>query len=390
MTALFELSWWQLMLSALVLTHITIVAVTIFLHRSQAHRAVDLGTPINHFFRFWLWMTTGMVTKEWVAVHRLHHAKCETEEDPHSPQVKGLNKVLWGGAWLYRKASINQRTLESYGKGTPDDWLERNVYAAHPGLGITLMLVIDILLFGATAGLLIWAVQMLWIPFWAAGVINGVGHYFGYRNWNTADASTNIFPLGLLIGGEELHNNHHAFASSARLSSRWYEFDVGWFYIRLMEIFGLANVKKIAPKIRIRTDILAADFETVTAVLGNRLQVFSNFARQVVKPVAKSELCTTQHSCHENYKAVRSLLANSQKLDEAARQRLQQLLQDSHVLETVYHFQERLSGLWERTTATQEARREALQDWIRQAEATGIDALARFARQLRGYSTVKE
>ncbi|OOZ42846.1 DesA family fatty acid desaturase [Solemya elarraichensis gill symbiont] len=385
MAHLFDLSWWQLVLVALGLTHITIAGVTIFLHRSQAHKAVELSAPVNHFFRFWLWLTTGMVTKEWVAVHRLHHAKCETEGDPHSPQVEGLNRVLWLGAWLYRKASANRETLDAYGKGTPDDWLERKIYTPHPGIGISLMLIIDLILFGF-AGAVIWVVQMAWIPFWAAGVINGIGHYFGYRNWNTTDASTNIIPFGLVVGGEELHNNHHAFASSARLSSRWYEFDIGWLYIRLMQALGLARVKKVAPRIRVRKDIRIVDLDTVSAVLGNRLQVFSNYAKQVVKPVAKSELCSSRSACREKYKAVRSLLADSQRLDEAARQRLQKLLEESQLLETVYQYQERLSSLWERTAASQEARRDALQEWVVQAEDAGIDALARFARQLRGYT----
>ncbi len=385
MTYLFDLTWWQLVLVALGMTHITIAGVTIFLHRSQAHKAVELSEPVNHFFRFWLWLTTGMVTKEWVAVHRLHHAKCETEGDPHSPQVAGLNRVLWLGAWLYRKACANQETLDTYGKGTPDDWLERNIYTPHPGVGISLMLIIDLFLFGF-AGAAIWIVQMLWIPFWAAGVINGIGHYFGYRNWNTSDASTNIIPLGLIVGGEELHNNHHAFASSARLSSRWFEFDIGWFYIRLMQALGLARVKKVAPRIRVRKDIRIVDLDTVSAVLGNRLQVFSNYAKQVVKPVAKSELCSSRRACREKYKAVRGLLADSQRLDEAARQRLHKLLEESQLLETVYQYQEKLSSLWERTAASQEARRDALQEWVVQAENAGIDVLARFARQLRGYT----
>jgi len=224
------LSFWKLALVTLALTHITIASVTIFLHRHQAHRALDLSPAVSHFFRFWLWLTTGMVTKEWAAIHRKHHAKCETPDDPHSPQVLGLNRVLWGGVSLYVKESRNADTMTRYGHGTPDDWIEKRVYSRFPGLGITLMLLLDILLFGIP-GVLVWGIQMIWIPFWAAGVINGVGHYFGYRNFRAEDASTNIFPLGILIGGEELHNNHHAYASSAKLSSRWYEFDIGWMYI---------------------------------------------------------------------------------------------------------------------------------------------------------------
>ena len=369
------------------LTHITIASVTIFLHRAQAHRAVDLGPVPSHFFRFWLWLTTGMVTREWVAVHRKHHAKCETEEDPHSPQVEGLNRVLWGGAWLYRKATQDHEMLDKYGRGTPDDWLERNVYARMPWLGVSLMLVINLVLFGLP-GLLVWGVQMIWIPFWAAGVINGLAHFWGYRNWNTADASTNISPWGILIGGEELHNNHHAFASSARLSYRWYEFDIGWLYIRLLEMLRMAKVRKVAPRIRVRREKRTVDLDTVTAVLGNRLQVLSNFARQVVRPVTKAELCHSKASCRKQYRMARKLLSSPAKLDSAARERLQRILQESQALEVVYQYQQRLSQMWERTAASQEARLDALQEWIRQAEATGIEALESFAHQLRGY-TVK-
>jgi len=387
MHSLFDLNWWQLTLVILGLTHITIASVTVFLHRAQAHRAVDLGSVPSHFFRFWLWLTTGMVTREWVAVHRKHHAKCETEEDPHSPQVEGLNRVLWGGAWLYRKATQDSEMLEKYGRGTPDDWLERNLYARMPWLGITIMLFVDLLLFGLP-GLLVWGVQMIWIPFWAAGVINGLAHFWGYRNWNTTDASTNIAPWGILIGGEELHNNHHAFASSARLSYKWYEFDIGWLYIRLLEILGMAKVRKVAPKIRVIPEKMTVDLDTVSAVLGNRLQVLSNFARQVVRPVLKAELCDSESACRKKYRAARKLLLNQAVLDAAAREKLQRILQESQALATVYQYQQRLSQMWERTAASQEVRLESLQEWIRQAEATGVDALERFAHQLRGY-TVK-
>ena len=387
MYSLLDLNWWQLLLVTLGLTHITIAAVTIFLHRAQAHRAVDLGSVPSHFFRFWLWLTTGMVTREWVAVHRKHHARCETEEDPHSPQVEGLSRVLWGGALLYRKATQDSEMLDKYGRGTPDDWLERNLYAPMPWLGITIMLLVDLLLFGLP-GLLVWGVQMIWIPFWAAGVINGLAHFWGYRNWNTTDASTNIAPWGILIGGEELHNNHHAFASSARLSYKWYEFDIGWFYIRLLEILGMAKVRKVAPKIRVIPEKMTVDLDTVSAVLGNRLQVLSNFARQVVRPVLKAELCDSESACRKKYRAARKLLANQAVLDAAAREKLQRILQESQALATVYQYQQRLSQMWERTAASQEVRLESLQEWIRQAEATGVDALERFAHQLRGY-TVK-
>jgi len=242
----FDLPWWVYALVALALTHLTIVSVTIFLHRSQAHRALDLHSAASHFFRFWLWLTTGMVTRQWVAVHRKHHARVETLDDPHSPQQLGINRVLWGGVLLYVRESRDRQTLERYGHGTPDDWLERNIYSRFPVLGLSLMGTADIALFGPGPGTLILVTQLVWIPFWAAGVINGIGHFWGYRNWSTEDASTNIFPWGILIGGEELHNNHHASVTSAKLSNKWYELDIGWLYIRLLETFGLARVRKIA------------------------------------------------------------------------------------------------------------------------------------------------
>ena len=387
MHSLFDLNWWQLLLVTLGLTHITIASVTIFLHRAQAHRAVDLGPVPSHFFRFWLWLTTGMITKEWAAIHRKHHAKCETPDDPHSPVHKGLLTVLRKGAELYMEEAKNEETLRIYGKNCPDDWIERNLYQRFPLAGVTLMALIDIALFGAL-GITVWAVQMLWIPVLAAGVINGLGHAVGYRNFECRDAATNLLPWGILIGGEELHNNHHAFASSARLSSRWYEFDIGWAYIRLLEILRMAKVRKVAPRIRVVPEKMTVDLDTVTAVLGNRLQVLSNFARQVVRPVLKSELCHSESSCRKKYRTARKLLSNPAVLDSAAREKLQRILQESQALATVYQYQQRLGQLWERTAASQEARLESLQEWIRQAEATGVDALEHFAHQLRGY-TVK-
>jgi len=258
----FDLPWWGLILAALALTHVTIAAVTIYLHRCQAHRALELHPAVSHFFRLWLWLTTGMNTKEWAAIHRKHHAKCETAEDPHSPQVHGINRVLWLGVLLYVKESYNKETMERYGHGTPDDWIERNLYSRLPTSGVFLLLGLDLLGFGLVPGVLIWLTQIAWIPFWAAGVINGVGHFFGYRSYDVADASTNIVPWGILIGGEELHNNHHAFASSAKLSSKWYEFDIGWLYICILAALGLATVKKIAPKPRF-AEPRAVDVQTV-------------------------------------------------------------------------------------------------------------------------------
>jgi stearoyl-CoA desaturase (delta-9 desaturase) len=276
---LFDLPWWGYVVVALVLTHITIAAVTIFLHRHQAHRALDLHPIPSHFFRFWLWLTTGMVTREWAAIHRKHHAKCETEEDPHSPQTRGIRKVMWEGAELYRAEAMNQDTLQRYGHGTPDDWLERNVYRRSV-LGVSIMLVIDVIAFGAL-GLTVWAVQMAWIPIWAAGVVNGIGHYWGYRNYDCVDASRNISPWGILIGGEELHNNHHSFATSAKLSSKWYEFDIGWMYIRILEMLGLAKVKKTIPQPKFGEPKAVPDFDTLQAVVTHRYDVMTRYMRSL-------------------------------------------------------------------------------------------------------------
>jgi len=385
---LLDLSWWQLILVTLVLTHVTIVSVTVYLHRAQAHRALDLHPLLAHFFRFWLWMTTGMITREWVGVHRRHHARCETPEDPHSPQVKGLGKVLWEGAELYRDATRDTDMIERYSHGTPDDWLERRVYTPWNFVGVSLMLVIDFVLFGV-AGVAVWAIQMVWIPFFAAGVINGVGHYWGYRNFQSPDAATNISPWGILIGGEELHNNHHAFPSSARLSARWWEFDIGWMYIRLFELFRLARVRRVARKPDIQAGKTAIDMDTVKAVVTHRMYVLANFARDVIKPVTHAELCASEAHCRRVARQARRLLVRSEgSLDAVSRERLQAILERSQVLATVHRSREQLQQVWERTASSQEALLASLQQWCRDAENSGIKALQDFARSLRTYSPV--
>ena len=295
---LIDLPWWGYVLVALAFTHVTIAAVTIYLHRCQAHRALDLHPVVSHFFRFWLWMTTGMETKHWAAIHRKHHARCETAEDPHSPQVLGIAKVLREGAELYRAEAKNQETMDKFGSGTPEDWMERNVYTKHNGLGIRLMLVVNVILFGPL-GLSIWAVQMAWIPITAAGIINGIGHYWGYRNFAADDASTNIVPWGIIIGGEELHNNHHSYASSAKLSSKWYEFDIGWMYIRILETFGLARVKKIAPQVRFDWAKTRCDLDTLQAVITHRFDVMGKYGT-MLKKAYKEEIGRIQHAYHQH------------------------------------------------------------------------------------------
>jgi stearoyl-CoA desaturase (delta-9 desaturase) len=384
----FDLPWWGYVAAALVLTHITIAGVTIYLHRCQAHRALDLHPVVSHFFRFWLYMTTGMVTKEWAAIHRKHHAKCETAEDPHSPQVYGINRVLWAGVFLYVKESFNKETLERYGHGTPDDWIERHLYSKHSYVGIFTLLGLYAFAFGIIPGVLIWLTQVAWIPFWAAGVINGVGHYFGYRNYDAADASTNIVPWGILIGGEELHNNHHAFASSAKLSSKWYEFDIGWMYICILQAFGLATVKKVAPKPRFAAPKPAADFDTLHAVINNRYDVLSRYGKSLKRTYAE-ELRRLKQWSPSDAEALRSLkraMLRSQALAGAERARLAEALKKSGALATVVAMGHELSLLWERSSASKEQLLRQLQDWCSRAEASGVAQLVDFSQRLRSYA----
>jgi stearoyl-CoA desaturase (Delta-9 desaturase) len=380
-------SLWELVITTLIFTHITIVAVTVFLHRSQAHRALDLHPIVSHFFRLWLWLTTGMETKAWVAIHRKHHAKVETEEDPHSPQIFGIKKVLFEGAELYRAEAGNQETLDKYGYGTPDDWIERHLYSPLLNKGLAVMLVIDLILFGI-AGITVWAIQMLWIPFFAAGVINGIGHWWGYRNYEVRDASTNIVPWGILIGGEELHNNHHTFASSAKLSSKWWEFDIGWMYIRLFEMAGLVRVKKVAPKPLHDASKSTIDMDTLKAIITNRFQVMAKYSRLVMARVHRDEMRNAVDNTYRNLlKKTRRLLSREESLmDDSAKQNLASVLNNSASLDTVYRYKQQLQDIWKRSAASNEHLLKALQDWCRQAEATGIRALQDFVRMLQGYS----
>jgi len=386
LNGLLNLSVWELVGATLILTHITIAAVTIFLHRHQSHNALNLHPIVSHFFRFWLWLTTGMVTKEWVAIHRKHHAKCETREDPHSPQVYGIKKLLLQGSELYREEAKNQETLEKYGQGTPDDWIERNLYSRYPIIGIILMLLLDVALFGVI-GITVFAVQMLWIPIFAAGVINGIGHFWGYRNFETGDASRNISPWGILIGGEELHNNHHAHSHSARLSNKWWEFDIGWFYIRLMEIIGLARVKKMAAKIQRIDGKRLIDIETVRAIIRHRFLIMKLYGRKVIKPVLRNERRLASGYAAKLFRRVRKLLTREDiKLDGNALQTLNDALKQSKALETVYQFKQQLKELWQHSATNQAKRVERLQQWCHDAEKTGIQALQDFAAYLRSYT----
>jgi len=386
---LFDLPWWGLAIVALALTHITIAAVTIYLHRCQAHRALDLHPLPAHFFRFWLWLTTGQVTKEWAAIHRKHHARVETPEDPHSPQQLGINRVLWAGVFLYVKEGRNQDTLDRYGHGTPDDWVERNVYSKYTLTGIILMGLVDLALFGIVPGLAILAVQLVWIPFWAAGVINGVGHYWGYRSWDTPDASTNIVPMGLLIGGEELHNNHHAYATSAKFSTKWYEIDLGWLYIRILAALGLAEVKKLAPKPRLAAAKSVVDLETLQAVIANRYDVLARYAKSLRKTYAE-ELGKLKRFAPQDAELLRRirrwLSRDERRLPATEQARLAEILTKSKALETAYAMRRELAALWERSSASGEQLVGQLQDWCHRAEASGIAPLREFSIRLRSYA----
>lgn len=383
---LLNLSGWGLVIATVIMTQITIASVTIYLHRHQSHNALTLHPIISHFFRFWLWLTTSMVTKQWVAVHRKHHAKCESEEDPHSPQVLGIKKLLLQGTELYRAEARNKETQEKYGQGTPDDWLERNVYSRYPLYGVFMMLILDVVLFGVI-GITIFAIQMLWIPIWAAGVINGIGHFWGYRNFETQDASRNISPWGLFIGGEELHNNHHAHPHSARLSNKWWELDIGWFYIRLLEILGLAKVKKLAAKIQTVDGKHLIDVETVRAVIRHRFHIMKLYGRKVVKPVLKHERRSADNYVSKLLRRVRKLMTREDiQLDSSAMQTLNDALRHSKTLETVYQFKQQLKELWQHSANNQARRVERLQQWCHDAEKTGIKALQDFAAHLRSYT----
>ncbi|ABE33352.1 DesA family fatty acid desaturase [Paraburkholderia xenovorans] len=385
---LLALSWWQIVLATLVSTHITIVSVTVYLHRCQAHRALDLHPLASHFFRFWLWMTTGIVTGKWAAVHRKHHAKCETQEDPHSPQFKGIWKVLLGGAELYRTEAKNGETLRRFGHGTPVDWMERNVYEKYPDLGVSLLMVIDILLFGVV-GVSVWAIQMMWIPFWAGGVVNGLGHFWGYRNFGPPDASTNVFPIGILIGGEELHNNHHAYATSAKMSNRWYEFDIGWMYICVLSALGLAKVRKVALRPHLVKGKSVLDDETLQAVLRNRCEVMASYAR-TAEHAYRQELVRAKHMSRRERAAlmrgVRKWFRDGQPAQDGARQPVPTELCDNHAKLLVYvELREDLAAIWERSNRSREQLLCQLEAWCRRAEQSRIDALREFSLRLRHY-----
>lgn len=385
---LLDASWWHIVAFTLVTTHITIASVTIFLHRSQAHRALDLHPIPSHFFRFWLWLTTGMVTKEWVAIHRKHHAKCETPEDPHSPQTRGIKTVLLQGVELYRAEAKVQETLAKYGHQTPDDWLERHVYSRYTWQGVGLLLILDLLLFGAI-GATVWAVQMLWIPITAAGIINGLGHWWGYRNFEAPDASTNISPWGILIGGEELHNNHHTYPTSAKLSVKPFEFDIGWVYIRALEMLGLAKVRKTPPRLALGPIKPVADGKTLEAIIANRYEVMARYGAELKRAVAaeidRLKAQGTENSARwkELRLAKRWLHRDDDKIPPVVKPQIDEAVRASPSLAKLVAMREELRALWTRRNVSAEQLVADLQAWCKKAESSGIKALQEFSLKLR-------
>ena len=379
-----DIAWWQIVLFALAVTHVTMISVTVFLHRHQAHRALDLHPIASHFFRLWLWMTTGQVTKEWAAIHRKHHAKCEQADDPHSPHVYGIKKVLTQGAELYRVESKNLETMARYGHGTPDDWLERNVYTRFSWQGVGLMMIIDLYLFGAV-GLAVWALQMAWTPIMAAGIINGAAHFWGYRNFETTDASTNISPWGIIIAGEELHNNHHTYPTSAKLSVKPYEFDIGWMYISMMQAVGLAKVKKTNPKLAFGDVRPVADEKTLEALISNRYEIMAGYAKEMRRAFNEELEAMKARSADAKMLQVarRWLHRDAEKVPASAVSHLVQARAASPVLDKMVTMREELRQMWLNTSHSREHLAVELKDWCHRAEASGIAALEQFSMKLR-------
>lgn len=381
------LGWWGMALVLLVFTQLTIFAVTLYLHRSQAHRGVDFHPVIAHFFRFWTWLTTSMITKEWVAIHRKHHAKVETDEDPHSPVTKGIGTVFWRGVELYREARAMRADIEQYGRGAPEDWIERHLYTPHANLGPVALLALNAVLFGLP-GVALWAIQMAWIPFWAAGVINGLGHWWGYRNFESADTSTNLTPWAFWVGGEELHNNHHAFPSSARFSMRRWEFDIGWAVIRGLQALRLAKVLRVAPSIDVRPNIAVPDAETLKALLSHRFQAMTDYQRNVFVPALREEAAMAGAKLRKLLprRMRRGLVNDGRWLQPDCRAQLSSWVEQRPRIRVLVEHRARLAALLEARGNDAAERLKLLQAWCHEAEASGIAALQNYAARLKGYA----
>jgi stearoyl-CoA desaturase (Delta-9 desaturase) len=381
MYGLLNFSFWGYLGFTLVVMQLTLAGVTLYLHRDQAHQSIVLHPALRIFFRVWLWLTTAMITREWVAVHRKHHAMCEREGDPHSPVVFGLNKVLLEGAELYQIEAANSETVAKYSRGCPDDKLE-HFLIRNENLGIQILFAAYILLLGVP-GIIVYAIQMLTIPVLAAGVINGLGHAKGYRNFECDDAATNLVPWALFVGGEELHNNHHAFPTSAKFSVQWWEFDMGWLFISLMKPLGLVTVRRTAPKPKLAAAPRAVDIETLQAVLMNRMNVLRSYTRSVTLPVLKKEAETSAHDFMA--KAKKLLVRNPVLLDNFSKQHLSELLEANQSLKTVHEYRERLMALWDQAHMTNDNLVAHLRKWCAEAETSGVRALEEFSQNLREY-----
>ena len=388
-SGLLQSGWVGLFVYFLVVTQLTIFSVTLYLHRSQAHRGVDFHPVLAHFFRFWTWLTTSMITREWAAIHRKHHAKCETEDDPHSPMHKGIGNVLWKGGDMYREARLDRASIEQYGKGCPDDWIERHLYTPHATMGPVAMLLVNFVLFGAW-GVAIWAIQMAWIPFWAAGVINGLGHWWGYRNFETTDTATNLTPWGVWIGGEELHNNHHAFPSSAKFALRKWEFDIGWAAIKLLESVKLAKVLRVAPTLDLRPNIHVPDGETLKALVAHRFQAMTDYQRNVLKPALREEAAAAGAKLRALLprKLRKGMVDDGRWLKPDARAQLQAWIASKPRIQTLVEYRARLAEVLESRSHDAGEKLKRLQAWCAEAEASGVRALQDYAARLRGYALV--
>ena len=362
------LSVWAPIVFALVTTQITIVAITVYLHRHSAHRALELHPVLKHFFRFWLWISTGMSTREWTAVHRRHHARTETSDDPHSPIIEGLGEIVFKGVKYYRQG-ITDETLRIYGKGTPDDWLEHNVYEKREFLGIGSLAVVDLLLFGV-AGILVWAVQMVWTPFWAAGVINGIGHAWGYRNFETPDHAKNIVPWAFFIGGEELHNNHHTYPNSPKLSVKRWEFDIGWMWIRLFESMGLAKPNRVGPVVVKDLSKSEIDLDSVVGLMNDRFNVMAKFGKKVVAPMVRAQYhANIANQSRALLRRAKALICRDENvISDSDLKHLDELKVQFPNLEIVHSLRVRLSEVWKKRTASKAELHEAVRDWCQLAE----------------------
>jgi len=385
---LIEFTWLEYVVYTLVVTHITIVCITLYLHRGVCHSAIEIRPVLAHFFRFWLWLTTSMRTADWVAIHRKHHAKVETIEDPHSPAFYGISTVFLQGADLYHEEKNNKETIDKYSQNCPTDWIEEKLYTGRNNLGILLLFIANIILFGVV-GIIIWSIQMAWTPIFAAGGINGAGHYWGYRNFDTNDDSTNMSPLALIIGGEELHNNHHAFPTAAKFSLKPWEFDIGWLYIKIFSLLGQVRVKRLATKTIISSPNNSLDSETGYALLKSKITVITNYTRNVLKPILYDETRNAKNDIKKLLRQSKNTLARQpNRISNQDTTRLQEIFKECSSLQTVYHLRNQLYDILHARNTEHENFIETLNRWCEDAKSTGIDCLNDFSDSLKGYKVV--